>query len=54
MMDYSFDYAKTNKMDLDSDYKYTSGKGQVGKCKSDQYTGVFNTVGYETITPECD
>jgi hypothetical protein len=45
-MDYAFEYAEKNKMDLESDYKYTA---KDGKCKASSYTGVFNTKSYKDV-----
>ena len=47
-MDYAFEYAEKNKMDLESDYKYMAKKSLFG-CKASSYTGVFSPTGYKDV-----
>jgi len=35
-MDYAFQYIESNGIELESQYSYTSGSGQVGSCKYSQ------------------
>merc|ERR1711939_723970 len=47
-MDFAFKYAETNKMEQESDYRYTAKNGN---CKYNMNEGVMNTVGFKDVAP---
>jgi len=54
LMDYAFEYAEQNKMDLESDYKYLAhtSPGIFHHCKASSYTGVTTIKGYQDVKPD--
>ena len=46
-MEGAFEWYKSNKTELESDYGYTAKNGT---CKETSYTGQFNSTGYKTVT----
>jgi len=46
-MEGAFQWYKSNKTELESDYGYTARNGT---CKETSYTGQFNSTGYKTVT----
>ena len=46
-MEGAFEWYKSNKAELESDYGYTAKNGT---CKETSYTGQFNSTGYKSIT----
>ena len=46
-MEGAFQWYKSNKTELESDYGYTARNGT---CKETSYTGQFNSTGYKSIT----
>ena len=45
-MEGAFEWYKTNKTELESDYKYT---GKTGTCHMTDYTGQYDSTGYVTV-----
>jgi len=50
MMDRAFSYVKKNKLEKESDYKYTAKDGKT--CKYDSSKGVVGVSGYKDVTPD--
>jgi len=50
MMDRAFSYAKKNKLEKETDYKYTAKDGKT--CNFDSSKGVVGTTGYGEVKPD--
>lgn len=50
----AWNYAKTNPIESESDYPYTSGRGVTGSCKYNKSKGIGGTTGYHSVGSSVD
>merc|ERR1712127_16503 len=52
LMDYAFEYVKTNPLMREADYAYTGHHSTFSKCKYVESKGVGHVKGFEDVTPK--
>jgi len=50
LMDYAFQYIKTNPLELEASYPYTSGAGRRGTCSYSKSKGVGTVSGFQDVS----